>query len=46
VMMALRNFSSELEREKISQRTREHLMTKARRGLNTGGRSYVLLPTV
>ena len=31
---------SELEREKTSQRTREHLMTKARRGLNVGGRVY------
>jgi DNA invertase Pin-like site-specific DNA recombinase len=40
IMVALRNFASELEREKISQRTREHLMTKAQRGLNVGGRCY------
>jgi DNA invertase Pin-like site-specific DNA recombinase len=39
-MVAARNFAAELEREKISQRTREHLLTKARRGLNTGGRVY------
>jgi DNA invertase Pin-like site-specific DNA recombinase len=30
-MVAARNFATELEREKISQRTREHLMVKARR---------------
>jgi DNA invertase Pin-like site-specific DNA recombinase len=30
-MVAARNFASELEREKISTRTREHLMVKARR---------------
>jgi len=40
IMMALRGFAAELEREKIAGRTREHLMTKARRGLNTGGRCY------
>ena len=39
-LLAARNFASELEREKISQRTREHLLTKARRGLNVGGRVY------
>lgn len=39
-VLAARNFASELEREKISQRTREHLSTKARRGLNVGGRCY------
>lgn len=39
-MINVRNFASELEREKISQRTHEHLMTKARRGLNVGGRVY------
>ncbi len=37
---ALRGFAAELEREKIAGRTREHLETKARRGLNTGGRCY------
>ena len=40
MMMALRNFASELEREKVSQRTHEHLLTKARQGLNVGGRVY------
>ena len=39
-MVAARNFASELEREKISQRTHEHLLSKARRGLNVGGRCY------
>jgi DNA invertase Pin-like site-specific DNA recombinase len=39
-MMSARLFQAELEREKISQRTHEHLMTKARRGLNVGGRVY------
>ena len=39
-MINVRNFASELEREKISQRTHEHLMTKARKGLNVGGRVY------
>lgn len=35
-----RNFASELEREKISSRTREHLEKKARRGLVAGGVVY------
>jgi DNA invertase Pin-like site-specific DNA recombinase len=39
-MVSARNFAAELEREKISQRTREHLLTKARRGLNAGGKCY------
>jgi DNA invertase Pin-like site-specific DNA recombinase len=39
-MMAAKNFAAELEREKVSQRTHEHLLTKARRGLNVGGRCY------
>src|SRR5215813_1672278 len=39
-MINVRNFASELEREKISQRTHEHLMTKARRGLTVGGCVY------
>ena len=39
-LVAARAFASELEREKTSQRTHEHLMTKARRGLNVGGRVY------
>ncbi|WP_437994738.1 recombinase family protein [Sorangium sp. So ce185] len=40
LVINVRNFASELEREKISQRTHEHLLTKARRGLNVGGRVY------
>ena len=39
-MVSVRNFAAELEREKIASRTREHLMTKARRGYNAGGRCY------
>ena len=39
-VVSAKNFASELEREKISQRTHEHLLTKARRGLNVGGRCY------
>jgi site-specific DNA recombinase len=40
VMCALRNYASELERLKISERTREHLENKARRGLVVGGKIY------
>jgi site-specific DNA recombinase len=36
-MLAARNFAAELEREKLSQRTYEHLMTKARKGFVAGG---------
>jgi DNA invertase Pin-like site-specific DNA recombinase len=39
-MVTVRNFAAEVEREKIAQRTHEHLLTKARRGLNVGGRVY------
>lgn len=39
-IVAARAFGSELEREKISARTREHLATKARRGLVVGGTCY------
>ena len=39
-LVAARSFASELEREKIAGRTLEHLQTKARRGLNVGGRVY------
>lgn len=39
-LVATRSFTSELEREKISQRTHEHLQTKARRGLAVGGKVY------
>jgi site-specific DNA recombinase len=39
-LVAARNFAAELEREKISARTREHLHVKARRGLNAGGRCF------
>lgn len=40
ILIAVRSFAAELEREKIAGRTREHLETKARRGLNVGGRCY------
>jgi site-specific DNA recombinase len=40
VIVAVRSFASELERLKTSQRTFEHLETKARKGLNVGGRCY------
>lgn len=36
----IRHFASELEREKISERTREHLATKARQGRNVGGKVF------
>lgn len=39
-IVAARAFGSELEREKTSARTREHLETKARRGFVTGGTCY------
>ncbi|MBX3230688.1 MAG: recombinase family protein [Labilithrix sp.] len=39
-LITARNFAAELEREKISQRTHEHLLVKARKGLNVGGRVY------
>jgi site-specific DNA recombinase len=39
-MVTARNFGAELEREKVSQRTHEHLLVKARKGLNVGGRCY------
>ena len=39
-LIAARNFAAELEREKTAQRTREHLLLKARRGLNVGGRVF------
>lgn len=39
-LVAARSFAAELEREKTSQRTHEHLLTKARRGLNVGGRVF------
>lgn len=40
ILIAVRSFASELEREKIAGRTREHLQSKARRGLNTGGKCF------
>lgn len=40
LISAIRNFAAELEREKISSRTREHLALKAERGLNAGGKCY------
>lgn len=39
-MIAARSFAAELEREKTSQRTHEHLLTKARRGYVVGGAVY------
>jgi site-specific DNA recombinase len=39
-MIAARSFAAELEREETSQRTHEHLETKARRGFVVGGRVY------
>ncbi|XYI03839.1 recombinase family protein [Sorangium sp. So ce1128] len=39
-MIAARSFSAEIEREKVSQRTRENLERKARRGLVAGGVVY------
>lgn len=39
-MIAARSFASELEREKIASRTREHLQNRARRGYNVGGRCF------
>lgn len=38
--MQARHFASELEREKTSQRTHEHLLRKAKQGLNVGGRVF------
>jgi site-specific DNA recombinase len=40
LVIAIRAFASELEREKLAGRTREHLKGKAERGLNVGGRVY------
>lgn len=39
-VLAAKNYASELEREKTSQRTAEALMVKARKGLNVGGRVF------
>ncbi|UQA57087.1 recombinase family protein [Polyangium aurulentum] len=39
-MIAARSFAAELEREKTAQRTHEHLLHKARKGLVVGGRVY------
>lgn len=39
-IVAAKNFSSELEREKIASRTREHLERQARRGFVAGGVTY------
>jgi len=40
MLISVRAFAAELEREKISERTREHLVTKARAGFICGGRVY------
>lgn len=39
-LIAVRSFASELEREKLAGRTREHLRHKAARGLVVGGKVY------
>lgn len=39
-LVAARNFASELEREKVSQRVYENLRLKAEAGLNAGGRVF------
>jgi site-specific DNA recombinase len=39
-MIAAKNFAAELEREKIASRTAEHLLNKAKKGLNVGGRCF------
>ena len=40
MIMAVKNYASEVEREKISQRTHEHLWMKAKEGYVTGGRVF------
>lgn len=40
LVIAVRNFSAELEREKVASRTRENLERKARSGLVAGGAVY------
>ncbi|MBI2389489.1 MAG: recombinase family protein [Deltaproteobacteria bacterium] len=40
VVVAVQSAASEMEREKIAGRTLEHLATKARKGLNAGGRVF------
>ncbi|MBI4821691.1 MAG: recombinase family protein [Deltaproteobacteria bacterium] len=40
VMVAIRNFAAELEREKVSQRTRENHKYKAKKGYVTGGKVF------
>ena len=40
IMVTLRSFAAEVERAKISQRTRDALERKALRGQNAGGRVY------
>ena len=39
-LVTARNFAAELEREKVSQRVREHLEVKARKGYVVGGRVF------
>lgn len=40
LVVAVRNYAAELEREKISSRVHEHLKTKASDGYNAGGAVY------
>jgi site-specific DNA recombinase len=43
LVVAVRNYAAELEREKISSRVHEHLKTKASDGYNAGGAVYGLV---
>ncbi len=40
IMLTLKSYASEVERQKASQRSRDALERKAQRGCNTGGRVY------
>ncbi|HMR79682.1 MAG TPA: recombinase family protein, partial [Polyangiaceae bacterium] len=40
MIQVVRGYSAEMEREKVSGRTREHLQSKARRGLVAGGKCF------
>ncbi len=40
MIVAVKNFASELERAKVSERTHENLLVKVRLGLNVGGKVY------
>lgn len=40
IMLTLKSYASEVERQKASQRSRDALLRKAQKGYNTGGRVY------